>query len=141
VDVICQMDADLSHDPAHFPAFFRALEEGADVVVGSRNIDGGGVRGWGIGRHALSKGGSLYARAILGADVRDLTTGFKAYTRRALLALDIDAIRSNGYAFQIETTHRANFAYQDREVPIVGRSPRGREQDERRIFAEAVVMV
>ncbi len=65
------------------------------------------MRGWGLGRHVLSKGGSLYARTILGVGVRDLTTGFKAYTRRASLALDIDSVRSNGYAFQIETTYRA----------------------------------
>jgi dolichol-phosphate mannosyltransferase len=142
-DVAFEMDADLSHDPAHFPAFFRALADGAEVVVGSRNIDGGGVRGWGIGRHALSKGGSLYARAILGVPVHDLTTGFKAYTRRALLALDIDAIRSNGYAFQIETTYRAlRRGLRVVEVPIVFVDRRaGRSKMSRRIFLEAVAEV
>lgn len=142
-DVAFEMDADLSHDPAHFPAFLRALGEGADVVVGSRNIDGGGVLGWGLGRHALSKGGSLYARSILGVGVRDLTTGFKAYTRRALLALDIDAIRSNGYAFQIETTYRAlRRGLKVVEVPIVFVDRRaGHSKMSRRIFLEAVVEV
>lgn len=142
-DVAFEMDADLSHDPAHFPAFLRALEDGADVVSGSRNVEGGGVRGWGIARHVLSKGGSLYARAILGVPVRDLTTGFKAYTRKALLALGIEAIRSNGYAFQIETTFRAlRRGLRVVEVPIVFVDRRvGRSKMSRRIFAEAVVEV
>jgi dolichol-phosphate mannosyltransferase len=142
-DVAFEMDADLSHDPLHFPAFLRALEDGADVVSGSRNIPGGGVRGWGLARHALSKGGSLYARAILGVPVRDLTTGFKAFTRRALLALDIGAIRSNGYAFQIETTYRAlRRGLRVVEVPIVFVDRRaGHSKMSRRIFAEAVLEV
>ena len=142
-DVAFEMDADLSHDPAHFEAFFRALDEGADVVCGSRNMVGGGVEGWGIARHALSKGGSLYARAILGVPVRDLTTGFKAYTRRALLALDLEAIRSNGYSFQIETTYRAlRRGLRVVEVPIVFVDRRaGRSKMSRRIFAEAVTEV
>lgn len=139
-DVAFEMDADLSHDPAHFPVFLRALAEGADVVSGSRNMAGGGVEGWGIARHALSKGGSLYARAILGVPVRDLTTGFKAYTRKALLALEIDAIRSNGYSFQIETTYRAlRRGLRVVEVPIVFVDRRaGQSKMSRRIFAEAV---
>ena len=93
-DVVFEMDADLSHDPAYIPRFLEAIAAGADVVVGSRNIPGGGVEGWGVGRHFLSKGGSLYARSILGVDVRDLTTGFKAYTRRALTEIDRTASRS-----------------------------------------------
>ena len=93
-DVAFEMDADHSHDPTHFKAFFAALENGADVVSGSRNIQGGGVVGWGFGRHLLSKGGSLYARTILAVPVRDLTTGFKAFTRRALQSMDLAAIRS-----------------------------------------------
>jgi len=142
-DVAFEMDADLSHDPAYFPAFFAALAAGADVVVGSRNVPGGGVEGWGFGRHALSKGGSLYARAILGGPVHDLTTGFKAYTRRALVALDIDAIRSNGYAFQIETTYRAlRRGLSVVEVPIVFVDRRaGHSKMSRRIFVEAVTEV
>ncbi|MFO0593080.1 MAG: polyprenol monophosphomannose synthase [Polyangiaceae bacterium] len=142
-DVAFEMDADLSHDPGHFPAFLRALGDGADVVSGSRNIPGGGVLGWGLARHALSKGGSLYARLILGAPVRDLTTGFKAYTRRALIALDLGSIRSNGYAFQIETTYRAlRKGLRVVEVPIVFVDRRaGHSKMSRRIFAEAVVEV
>ena len=102
-----EMDADFSHDPKYLPAFVAALDAGADVVVGSRNVPGGSVVGWGPLRHLISKGGSLYSQLLLGVGIRDLTTGFKAYTRRALELLDIDAVRSNGYAFQIETTYRA----------------------------------
>jgi len=139
-DVAFEMDADLSHDPRHLPEFLAAIEAGADVVTGSRNVPGGGVEGWGVGRHALSKGGSTYARLILGAPIRDLTTGFKAYTRRALEALDIEGLRSNGYAFQIETTYRAlRRGLRVVEVPIVFVDRRaGRSKMSRRIFVEAV---
>ena len=107
-DRFFEMDADLSHDPKYLPDFFRALDDGADVVIGSRNMPGGGVEGWGVGRHILSKGGSLYARTILGLGVHDLTAGFKAFTRRALEAIDLESVRSNGYSFQIEMTYRAH---------------------------------
>jgi dolichol-phosphate mannosyltransferase len=102
-----EMDADFSHDPKYLPSFVDALDAGAEVVVGSRNVRGGRVQGWGPLRHLLSKGGSLYSRIVLGAAVRDMTTGFKAYTRAALELIDIGTLRSNGYAFQVETTHRA----------------------------------
>ncbi len=140
-DLVFEMDTDLSHDARHLPAFLRAFEEGADVVVGSRAIAGGGVVGWGPGRHLLSAGGSLYARIILGIEVRDVTTGYKAYSRRALEALDIDAVRSNGYAFQIETTYRALCAgLRVVEVPIVFVDRRvGRSKLDRHVLAEAVL--
>jgi dolichol-phosphate mannosyltransferase len=102
-----EMDADLSHDPKYLPEFFHALQNGADVAVGSRNVPGGGVEGWGLGRHVLSKGGSLYSRLILGVGVKDLTTGYKGFTREALGRIDLASIGSNGYSFQIETTYRA----------------------------------
>lgn len=142
-DVVFEMDADLSHDPRHIPDMLRAIEKGADVVLGSRNVFGGGVLGWGLGRHILSKGGSLYARSILGVGIHDLTTGFKAYTRQALLALDLDRVRSTGYAFQIETTYRAlRRGLRVEEVPIVFVDRRaGLSKMSRRIFAEAVVEV
>ncbi|MDC0748371.1 polyprenol monophosphomannose synthase [Polyangium mundeleinium] len=142
-DVVVEMDADLSHDPKYLPAFLQAIEEGADVVLGSRNVPGGGVLGWGPGRHVLSKGGSLYARTILGVPIRDLTTGFKAFTRRALLAIDIETLRSNGYSFQIETTYRAlRKSLRVTEVPIVFVDRRaGHSKMSRSIFAEAVVEV
>lgn len=142
-DVACEMDADLSHDPRHLPALLDALACGADVALGSRSVPGGGVEGWGLGRHALSKGGSLYARAILGVGVRDLTTGYKAYTRRALEAIDLASVRSNGYAFQIETTYRAlRKGLRVVEVPIVFVDRRaGKSKMSRKIFLEAVAMV
>jgi dolichol-phosphate mannosyltransferase len=102
-----EMDADFSHDPRLLPAFVAALDAGADVVAGSRNVPGGAIEGWGPLRYLLSKGGSLYARCILQLAVRDLTTGYKAYTRRALEQIGIGSLRSNGYAFQIETSYRA----------------------------------
>jgi dolichol-phosphate mannosyltransferase len=115
-----EMDADFSHDPQDLPAFEAALDAGADVVVGSRGVPGGGIRGWGPLRYALSKGGSLYSRLVLGVGLRDLTTGFKAYSRRALEQIDVATLRSNGYAFQIETSYRA-LRQQLRvvEIPIV----------------------
>lgn len=142
-DVAVEMDADFSHDPRHLPEFFDAIQGGADVVIGSRNVAGGGVEGWGLGRHLLSKGGSIYARVILGVRVRDLTTGFKAYTRRALEAIDVGSLRSNGYSFQIETTYRAlRKGLRVVELPIVFVDRRaGHSKMSRRIFAEAVVEV
>ena len=142
-DYFFEMDADLSHDPNYLPAFFRAFERGADVVVGSRNIEGGGVEGWGLGRHVLSKGGSLYSRLILGVGVRDLTTGYKAYTRRALETIDLPSVESNGYSFQIEMTYRAlRRGLSVVEVPIVFVDRRaGESKMSRRIFAEAIGMV
>jgi dolichol-phosphate mannosyltransferase len=138
-----EMDADLSHDVRYLPDFIAALDEGADVVIGSRNIPGGGVEGWGIGRHFISKGGSLYSRTILGLPVRDLTSGYKAFTRRALEAIDIDTVHSNGYSFQIEMTYRAlRKGMRVKEVPIVfvDRTA-GRSKMSRRIFVEAIGVV
>jgi dolichol-phosphate mannosyltransferase len=142
-DVVVEMDADMSHDPRYLPSMLRAIEQGADVVLGSRNMPGGGVQGWGLGRHLLSKGGSLYARTILGVPIRDLTTGYKAFKRSALVAIDIESLRSNGYSFQIETTYRAlQRGLRVVEVPIVFVDRRaGQSKMSRRIFAEAVVEV
>jgi dolichol-phosphate mannosyltransferase len=138
-----EMDADLSHDVRHLPDFVQALQDGADIVIGSRNVPGGGVEGWGVGRHFISKGGSLYSRVILGLPVRDLTSGFKAFNRRALQAIDLPRVHSNGYSFQIEMTYRAVLrGMQVREVPIVFVDRRaGRSKMSRRIFLEAVGMV
>ena len=106
-DVVFEMDTDLSHDPRYVPEFIRAIEAGADVVIGSRNVPGGGVDGWGLGRHILSKGGSVYSRTILGLDVHDLTSGYKAFTRDALERIDLGGVKSNGDSFQIALTYRA----------------------------------
>ncbi len=142
-DYFFEMDTDLSHDPAYLPDFYRAFEEGADVVAGSRNIPGGGVEGWGPGRHFISKGGSLYSRVILGVPIRDLTTGYKAFTREALKRIDIGSVRSNGYSFQIELTYRALQAgLKVTEVPIVFVDRRvGQSKMSRKIFAEAIGVV
>ena len=142
-DVVFEMDTDLSHDPRYVPEFIRAIEAGADVVIGSRNIPGGGVEGWGPGRHLVSKGGSVYARSILGLDVRDLTSGFKAFTRDALERIDLDGVKSNGYSFQIVLTYRAVLrGLRVAEVPILFVDRRaGASKMSRKIFAEAVVMV
>lgn len=142
-EVFFEMDTDLSHDPRYLPDFLEAIARGADVVIGSRNIPGGGVEGWGLGRHVLSKGGSLYSRTILGLSVRDLTSGYKAFTRSALEAIDLERIRSEGYSFQIELTFRAiRRGFRVAEVPIVFVDRRvGQSKMSRRIFAEAVGVV
>jgi len=138
-----EMDADLSHDPQHLPAFFRKLAAGADLVIGSRNVAGGGVVGWGPGRHLLSKGGSLYSRLILGVGVRDLTSGYKAFSRRALEGVLADRVDSNGYSFQIEMTYRAmQLGFEVHEVPIVFVDRKvGSSKMDSRIFMEAVSTV
>jgi dolichol-phosphate mannosyltransferase len=142
-DLFFEMDADLSHDPKYLGDFFRALAAGADVVVGSRNIPGGAVEGWGPGRIVLSKGGSLYSRVILGVGVRDLTTGYKAFTKKALLAIDLDTVRSNGYSFQIEMTFRALRRHlRVVEVPIVFVDRTlGQSKMNGKIFREAIGIV
>ena len=142
-DVFFEMDTDLSHDPRYLPDFLDALAEGADVVIGSRNVSGGGVEGWGLGRHVLSKGGSLYSRTLLGLPVQDLTSGYKAFRRTVLERLQLGEVSSNGYSFQIELTYRAVLAgFTVREVPIIFVDRRaGQSKMSRRIVAEAVLMV
>lgn len=138
-DPILQMDADGSHDPAYLPALVDATA-GADLAVGSRYVAGGGIEGWGLDRLALSRGGSLYARTVLGVHVRDLTSGFKAWRRAALERIDLDEVHSEGYCFQIEMTWRALRAgLSVVEVPIVFVDRQvGRSKMSRRIVAEAV---
>jgi dolichol-phosphate mannosyltransferase len=142
-DLFFEMDADLSHQPKYLDAFFRELRDGADVVVGSRNIPGGAVEGWGMGRQVLSKGGSFYSRVILGVPIRDLTTGFKAFRRQVLEAIDLETVHSNGYSFQIEMTYRAlRRGFRVVEVPIVFIDRTlGHSKMNGRIFAEAVGVV
>ncbi len=141
--MIFEMDTDLSHDPSYLPDLVRALEEGADVVIGSRNVPGGGVEGWGLGRHLLSKGGSLYSRLVLGVSVRDLTSGYKGFRAEALRSIGLDRVTSEGYAFQVEMTYRALHAgCRVREIPIIFVDRRaGASKMSRRIFAEAVLRV
>ena len=117
---VVEMDADFSHRPEDLPRLLHAAADGADVVIGSRNVPGGRIVGWSPLRHAISKGGSRYARLLLGLPVRDCTSGFKCFRRRALEALDLDALRSNGYAFQVEVNYAcARAGLRLAEVPIV----------------------
>jgi dolichol-phosphate mannosyltransferase len=140
---ILEMDADFSHDPKYLPQFLDEAERGADLVLGSRNIQGGGTVNWGPGRIIISKGGSLYARTILGVDVMDLTGGFKCFRRTVLESLQLDAVKSTGYAFQIELTYRALKAgFKVKEIPIVFEDRRvGQSKMSRKIFLEALTMV
>jgi dolichol-phosphate mannosyltransferase len=142
-EYIFEMDADLSHDPRCLPSFLEALEGGADLVIGSRNVPGGDVEGWGPFRNLLSKGGSLYSRAILGLEIRDLTSGYKAFRRTVLESIHLDEVRSEGYSFQIELTYRAVLkGFRVAEVPIVFIDRRvGQSKMSGNIFLEAVLMV
>jgi dolichol-phosphate mannosyltransferase len=118
--LVLEIDCDFSHDPADVPRLIAACEGGADVALGSRYVAGGGTANWGLVRRAVSAGGSLYARRILGVGVRDLTGGFKCFRRRVLEAIDLDAVASRGYAFQIEMTYRAlRSGFDVVELPIV----------------------
>jgi dolichol-phosphate mannosyltransferase len=137
---ILEMDADFSHDPARLPVL---LETDADLVLGSRYVAGGGTVNWGLGRRILSRGGSLYARAVLGIPVQDLTGGFKCFRRNVLENLDLASVRSTGYAFQIELTYRAiRRGYKVVEVPITFVDRRvGESKMSRGIVAEALWMV
>ncbi|HEX8959910.1 MAG TPA: polyprenol monophosphomannose synthase, partial [Solirubrobacterales bacterium] len=122
--LVLEMDSDFSHDPAYLPRLLDAAER-ADLVIGSRYVPGGGVGDWGPLRRAISRGGSAYARAVLGVGVRDLTGGFKCFRREVLEALDLDSIESRGYAFQVELTYRAiRLGFEVVEVPIVFRDRR-----------------
>ena len=117
-DFVFELDCDFSHDPADVPRLAKAAES-ADLVLGSRYVPGGGTRNWGLLRRFISRCGSLYAQALLQLGIRDLTGGFKCYRRIVLETIDLDAISSLGYAFQIETTYRALRAgFRVVEVPI-----------------------
>jgi dolichol-phosphate mannosyltransferase len=119
---VIEMDADFSHDPADLPRLLAAVDAGADLALGSRYVSGGAVADWGLLRRALSRGGCTYARAVLGLRIRDLTGGFKCFRREVLEAIDLDTVRSRGYAFQVELTYRAlDHGFTVTEVPIVFR--------------------
>jgi dolichol-phosphate mannosyltransferase len=138
-ELVLEMDADFSHDPADVPRLIRSAGD-ADVVLGSRYVKGGSIADWGRLRRFVSAGGSLYARLVLGVPVHDLTGGFKCIRREVLEALDLDAINSRGYAFQIETTYRALRAgFRVVEVPIAfADRERGGSKMSRRIVLEAI---
>lgn len=141
---IFTMDADFSHDPKYLPALRKALDQ-ADVVLGSRYVKGGGTRNWPLGRRLLSRGGSAYARLVLGLPIRDLTGGFKGFRRQVLETLlpELDTMRSNGYVYQIETTYLCSrHGFRIVEVPIVFEDRViGQSKMNRRIVAEALWVV
>ncbi len=141
---VVQMDADFSHDPAALPALIRPIaEDTADLVIGSRYTAGGSVVDWGLGRRIISRGGSLFARVVLGLRQNDLTGGFKAWRATTLAAVPFDGVHAGGYVFQIEMTYRASRAgARIGEVPITFRDRRvGQSKMSRRIVVEALVVV
>ncbi len=118
-ELVLEMDCDFSHDPEDVPRLVAATRD-ADLVLGSRYVRGGGTRNWGLVRRAVSRGGCVYAQAVLGLALRDLTGGFKCFRRQVLETIALDRIEARGYAFQIETTYRAIRAgFRVVEVPIV----------------------
>jgi dolichol-phosphate mannosyltransferase len=139
-ELVLEMDCDFSHDPADVPRLIAAAEGGADVVLGSRYVAGGGVRNWGLVRRAISRGASLYTGLFLHMGVKDPTGGFKCFRRGVLEAIDVDRVRSKGYAFQIETTYRAKRAgFRVVEIPITfADRVEGRSKMSRAIVLEAV---
>ncbi len=138
-----QMDADFSHDPTDLPRLLAGLRSGADLVIGSRYTSGGGTRDWPLLRALVSRGGSLYARLVLGLQIRDLTGGFRGWRRQALLDVGLDSIRSQGYAFQVEMAYRcARRGGRVVEVPILFSDRRaGKSKMSPAIVLEAAVLV
>jgi dolichol-phosphate mannosyltransferase len=140
---VFEMDADFSHDPKYLPQLLQVARTGADLALGSRYVEGGGTINWGVVRQLISKGGSLYARTILGIPVRDVTGGFKCFRRRVLEAIDLSTVNAQGYGFQIEMTFRAlRHGFRVVEVPIVFVDRRvGQSKMSRKIFLEALTLV
>jgi dolichol-phosphate mannosyltransferase len=140
---IVQMDADFSHDPRDVPRLLQALDDGADVAVGSRYTAGGGTENWGLRRKLISRGGGLYARLVLGVGVNDLTAGFKAWRADTLRGLELGDVAAHGYGFQIEMTYRAICSgFRVVEVPIKFVDRRvGQSKMSGNIVLEAVTLV
>jgi dolichol-phosphate mannosyltransferase len=137
--LVLEMDADFSHDPADLGRLLAASEE-ADLAIGSRYVRGGRIADWSVLRRGISRGGSRYARFVLGVGVSDLTGGFKCFRREVLEAIDLDAIDSKGYAFQVELTYRAiGLGFRVVEIPIVFHDRRqGSSKMDAPIVAEAI---
>jgi dolichol-phosphate mannosyltransferase len=140
---VMEMDSDFSHDPKDLARLLDATREGADLALGSRYVPGGGVTDWGLLRQFVSRGGSWYARVVLGLQVRDLTGGFKCFRREVLEAIDLPTVRSQGYAFQVELTYRAALnGFRVVEVPITFRDRQlGHSKMSWRIAVEAMWLV
>lgn len=138
-----EMDCDFSHDPKYLPKMLERARGGADLVLGSRYVEGGGTVNWGAGRRLISRGGSLYARTILGVQVRDLTGGFKCFRRRVLESFDLSTVSAQGYGFQIEMTYRAvkaGFRVEEFPIQFVDRRV-GQSKMSKKIFLEALTLV
>jgi dolichol-phosphate mannosyltransferase len=117
--ILCEMDADFSHDPLVIPRLLEAIDGGADVVIGSRYVDRGGVENWPISRRMLSKGGNIYARLFLGTKIKDMTGGYRAFTADSLRRLSPERCKASGYGFQIEMAWRASvLGLSVEEIPI-----------------------
>jgi dolichol-phosphate mannosyltransferase len=140
---VFEMDSDFSHDPADLARLLSAVRDGADVALGSRYVAGGAVQDWGIVRRFVSRGGSLYARVVLGLPVHDLTGGFKCFRAEVLEGIDLPTVRAHGYAFQVELTNRAvRKGFRVVEVPITFRDRlRGQSKMSTKIALEAMVLV
>lgn len=141
-DVIGQMDADFSHNPKYLPQMFNTLKT-YDMVLGSRYVDGGGVVNWSLKRKLISRGGSLYAKIILGLPYNDLTGGFKCFRREVLETINVNELKSTGYCFQIETTYKAFLnGFKIKEIPIIFEDRvLGVSKMSGNIFKEAILMV
>ena len=142
-EILCEMDADFSHDPDDLPRLVAAVTAGADLAIGSRYVPGGGVENWPWHRRWLSRGGNIYARTMLGTRINDMTAGFRAFRAEALRKLDFAGCEASGYGFQVEMAWSAATAGLDvREVPIVFRDrTRGTSKMGAAIALEAVWLV
>lgn len=141
-EVFGEMDCDFSHDPKYLPVFLKEIEH-CDVVVGSRYVSGGGVVNWGLGRRIISRGGSVYARTILGVPIKDLTGGFNFWSRSIVEQIGMEEIRSDGYSFQIEMKYKAwLLGAKIKEVPIIFEDRfLGKSKMSQKIIIEAMAKV
>jgi len=141
-DLLIEMDADFSHNPKYLPQMLSLLEKN-DVAIGSRYVEGGGTVNWGLGRKILSRGGSIYARTILSAPIRDFTGGFNGWRRNVIEAVDLPTLRSDGYSFQIELKYRAFLkGFRIQEFPIIFEDRKvGKSKMNRRIVLEALTRI
>lgn len=138
-DFVIEMDADLSHNPKYLPRFVEEIEN-YDLIIGSRYVDGGGATNWPFFRKAISYGGSLYSRIILGVAIMDITGGFKCFRREVLEAINLDNIITTGYSFQIEMNYKATLKnFRIKEVPIIFEERvAGKSKMTKKVFIEAL---
>ena len=141
-DLLCEMDADLSHQPKYLKDLLHWAKS-HDLVMGSRYIKGGGIKNWNLWRRMLSLCGNIYSRTVLGVNIKDITSGFRCYRREVLEAIDLDDIKSNGYSFQIETAYRTHLmGFKIKETPIVFiERKQGKSKMSNGIVLEAILMV